>query len=171
MRFSRSSSMGLRKPPERPAWTPGELPLAWQTRVDPESVLIHASIPGEPKAKERPRLSKARIDEDTGTLIQGNVFTPTSTRQAEENLGWVFKQARRLNYPVAAPVGVFLFFRTTSSRIDTDNAGKLVLDAGQNILWENDQWVTELHLHLLRSCTHASTEILAWLSSRRLPST
>jgi len=156
-------------PRERLAWRGGTLPLAWQTRVDPADVICYADIDGEPVPKGRPRMTRARFNEVTGELRQGNVYTPARTRQAEENLGWVLKAARLRPEPVDHPCAMLVWFRTTYSTADLDNMLKMVSDSANGILWVDDKQLTEVHAHVLRRCTQPGTSLLIWTTNRRAP--
>lgn len=139
----------------------GDLPLAWQTRVDPADILIHITILGEPHAKQRPRHSLARLD-DNGRIIQGHTYTPRATRDAETALRWGFVAQRRRPAPTPEPVGVLLWFRSRYGRFDVDNTVKTVLDAMNGTIIVDDQQVTEIHAHVSRRSPIASTTLLAW---------
>jgi Holliday junction resolvase RusA-like endonuclease len=151
-----------------PAATPSDFPLGFKTRVDPDRVLVHIKVPGEPRPKQRPRHTLAKLSDD-GRLIQGHTYTPTETERAEELLRWVFLAHRTASGPTPGPVGVALFFKTRHSTADADNLAKLVLDALNGTVIDDDQQVTELHAFCLRKCTDPETDVLVWRSGRRTP--
>ncbi len=142
--------------------------MGWQTRVDPASVLLHVSIPGEPQAKQRPRHTLARLS-DAGDLIQGHTYTPKQTRDAEDALRWVFLAARVNKRTTPGPVGILAFYRTRHSQGDADNFLKSSCDALNGTVIDDDQQVVEAHVHLLRGCTEAVTDLLVWSTGRRVP--
>ncbi len=129
---------------------------------------MHVSIPGEPQAKQRPRHTMARLS-DSGTLIQPHVYTPKATRDAEDALRWVFLAARVNKRPTPGPVAVLAFFRTRRSQADVDNLLKECLDAMNGTVFVDDEQVVEAHVHLLRGCTEAGTDLLVWSTGRRVP--
>jgi crossover junction endodeoxyribonuclease RusA len=157
-------------PRAAPSYSPGTLPLAWRTTVHPADVLCHISVPGEPVPKGRPRVGRAKVSERTGNLIQPPVYTPPETRLAEERWAWIMRAARTMSEPVAHPVALLAFFKVSGSGGgDGDNFVKLLLDAGNGVLWADDKQCVEHHVHLLRNCTEPGTELLVWLSGRRRP--
>lgn len=166
IRYGRTAAASTQ---DRPAFGPGTLPLGWKTIVDPASVLIHVSIPGEPHPKARPRHTLARYDHDNEVVVQGHTYNPKTNEVAEDNLRWVFLAARTNPRPTPGPVGVLIFFRTKGTQADADNLAKTVLDAMNGSILDDDQQVTELHVHLLRSCTDPGTDLLVWSTSRRTP--
>lgn len=139
----------------------GDLPLAWQTTLDPADILIHVAVVGEPHAKQRPRHSLARLDQD-GQIVQGHTYTPRATRDAENTLRWVFAAHRRRANPTPGPVGVLVWFKSRYGRFDVDNAAKTVLDALNGTVLVDDQQVVELHAHVSRRSPTASTVLLVW---------
>ncbi len=102
------------------------------------------TIPGEPVAKERPRMNRTT----------GNVYTPKKTRDAEKDLGWALKLAGA-RVDASSRYGVYLTFRV-SKKIDIDNALKLVLDAGNGIVWKDDIQVDEVSIRVVRNCKPSS---------------
>lgn len=168
-RFGRRAAAGSNTPR---AAEPGELPLAFETRIDPSDVLLHVSIPGEPRPKERPRMSAQLVG--TGMVVNGKVtsgdvrivrrvFTPKSTEAEEEALRWIFRNHRTAYDTVAHPIGVLALYRTTGSRSqDVDNLFKLNADAMNGTIVEDDQQVREAHLHVVRRATRPSTELLVY---------
>jgi Holliday junction resolvase RusA-like endonuclease len=143
--------------------------IGWRTRVDPADILLDITIPGHPQVKQRPRHTRATLTKD-GAVIQPHEYTPPKTRQAEETLRWIYRAARVGEHAVQHPVGILVFFRTSGSRPgDTDNFLKLVLDAGNGVIWADDSQVTEHHVHHLRNCTVPGTDLLVWRTGRRAP--
>jgi Holliday junction resolvase RusA-like endonuclease len=144
---------------QRSAWSPGSLPLAWQTRVDPAKVLLHVTKPGRPVPKGRPQVNKTT----------GNVFTPTSTVDAEDEWRWIMRVARKLDGPSGRLAGVLAWFRMPDDRGgDGDNLIKLAMDAAcgggakPGIILLDDKQVVEWHVHVLRSCSDPGTDLLIY---------
>lgn len=175
-RFGRRAAVRRDSPPTA---VPGTLPLAFQTIVDPDDVLLHIDIPGEiPVPKERARFG-ARLA-GTGMVVKGqvqsgdvkiirSVYTPEQTKAAEEALRWVFRAHRRTQDPVPAPVGVLAFFKTTGARADGDNLFKLIGDAMNGVIVADDQQITEHHVHVLRHATVPGIDLLVYRTGRRRP--
>lgn len=176
MRVYRSGTLGRKAPAGNPAFEKGRstdggwpLPLGFQTRIDPASVLIHVRVPGEPVPWQRDGQTQAKISETTGQLVQPHRFTSTRTRQAETDWRWIMLAARTLREPVPHPVGVLAFFRTRYGKGDSDNLVKLVLDSANGTIFADDQQVSEHHVHVLRRCTDPGTDLLIWMTDRRIP--
>lgn len=162
VRFGRQAAASAQ---DRPAFEPGRLPLRFKTEVDPTRVLLHVSIPGEPRPKLRPRHSRAHISDRTGELIQGHTYNPRQNEEAEQALRWVFLAARKSPRPTPGPVGVLMLFRSASSKADADNLAKSVLDAMNGTVLVDDQQVEELHVHVLRQTARPGTDLLVWSRS------
>ena len=139
--------------------------MSWRTTVDPENVLLNVAVDGEPVPKGRPRMTRATVTE-YGELRQGHAYTPTKTRQAEAEWAWIMRQARVLKEPVPYPVGALVLFRTRYSTGDGDNLWKLVADAMNNVIVQDDQQFVQVHIHVLRRCTQPGTELLVWMDPR-----
>lgn len=148
---------------------PGTLPLRFITKIEPDQVLLHIDTVGEPIPKGRPRTSKARIRESDGALIQGHTYTPEQTRSAEDAWRWTMMDARRLDQAIPHPVGVLAYFRSAYSRSDGDNLFKLVADAMNGTILADDVQIVEHHIHVLHRCTEPGTDLLVWLTDRRIP--
>ena len=119
--------------------------------------MIHIKIFGEPVAKGRPKFRKM------GKFVQ--TYTPTKTMKEEKRL----KEALKSFYdkaPLSGPLAVDLHFSFgipksyTKKRIkeiesngyyhtnkpDCDNLAKLVLDAMNGIIYEDDKQIYSLHI-------------------------
>ena len=82
--------------------------------------------------KERPRLGK-----------YGNFYTPRGTHDSEEDLKACIYLALGPERPdITGRFAVKMEF--VGQRGDADNLEKTVLDAGQGILWENDEQVDKV---------------------------
>ena len=85
-------------------------------------------IEGEPIAKARPR------------VVKGGTYTPKRTLEAEQAIGWAFKESGMERIDLPARIHVRMTFRCrTRRRTDLDNLVKLGLDA-LNGLWFEDDW-------------------------------
>lgn len=84
-------------------------------------------IPGEPKVKQRARNGQGR--------------TYRVDRADEQWIACHLRQAHRAPL-IAGPVAlVAVFYRSTLHTFDTDNAMKLVKDAGNGVVWRDDRQV------------------------------
>ena len=109
--------------------------------------MIDLWIPGEPRAKGRPRLD-----------VRGRVYTPKATREAEETLRQWFV-ARRVR-PFSGDVRVFMRFQLpTKRRVDLDNLVKLAADAAIGHLWNDDSQVVKFEAELERGSSEPGTRI------------
>lgn len=106
-------------------------------------------LPWEPVAKARPRVVRAR----NGRSL---TFTPEKTESAEHMLRVLLRQKRAQLFEREAPLSVDATFYVRrpqappkhghpSRRPDIENYAKLLLDAGNGILWVDDAQVVELH--------------------------
>jgi Holliday junction resolvase RusA-like endonuclease len=100
----------------------------------------------EPVAKGRPRITKF-----------GRAYTPAKTRNAEKVIADKAKmEMQKLGKePYTSPVSVAIELVMTQpkkpshpfpSRADIDNYAKLVCDALNEILWEDDSLIVDLYL-------------------------
>lgn len=113
-------------------------------------VLLNVLFRGEPVALQRHQMHGKRG------------FTPEKSRQAKEDLGWDLKAAApHWKAPVGYKLGVQIVFAVKSSAKDGDNMEKLVFDAFNGIIWEDDSQICEcawrkrsLNLGEKRGSTH-----------------
>lgn len=114
-----------------------------------DDVVCEVTIPGDPIPKGRPRHGRG-----------GQTFTPARTAIAEEAIAYELLRGRRSRQPTAKPVVVRLVFRcATRRRCDIDNLAKLVLDAANDLVWEDDQQVERLEVDVLRGVDDPGTYI------------
>lgn len=101
-------------------------------------VVARFTIEGEPVSKSRARFTKRGSKTRT--------YTPEKTRQAEEKVAWLFRQAARGHKPDPdSTYGVMaLFFAGTRQRRDVDNMLKLILDGLNKVAWADDDQVVEV---------------------------
>src|SRR4029077_15246615 len=96
---------------------------------------VWVTVPGEPVAKERPRVTRR------GT------YTPPKTAHAEQVMAWKFRQAAPHHKP-APKVGYGLYcefyFSHWQGKTDLDNLVKLVRDALNKVAWPDDRQVDEV---------------------------
>lgn len=117
-------------------------------------VVARFTIEGEPSVKGRPRFTR-----------NGNVYTPSKTRTAQDRIALLFKDSA----PDYVPGNVFtygvmaLFFCGMRQRRDTDNMLKLILDGLNGVAWEDDSQVMEVSgRKTLVSPPDARTEVVVY---------
>lgn len=104
-------------------------------------------ITGEPRSKQRPRVTKR------GT------FTPRDTLDQESRIRdhWVAAGHARFDHPVIVDID---FYNGMKHRRDIDNMAKLVLDALNGLAFEDDYLVVGLNLRKLHTLRDkARTEV------------
>lgn len=103
----------------------------------PPPDIVSFTVPGDPVAKERPRLGR-----------NGNVFTPHRTRLAESIIWARWRSAVGPGVGVlTGPVRLELRFDcATRQRVDIDNLSKTVLDALNGRAYHDDAQVLQLRL-------------------------
>lgn len=100
---------------------------------------VEFTVPGEPKSKERPRVTR------NGT------YTPKSTLDAEKAVRAAYRAAVERSgsseYLLQGNIYVeMVFFNGTKRRRDLDNMVKLVLDALNRVAYDDDVQVHEKHV-------------------------
>lgn len=110
-------------------------------------------IPGDPIPKARAR------------TVKGHTYTPEHVVAAEAAVGWAVKAA-------AAKAGVSLrdrqgqytilasFYRKNQRVCDLDNLLKLVMDACNGIVWDDDSQVNEIHAKVERGSPNPRTVLM-----------
>lgn len=103
-------------------------------------------FPVEPVAKGRPRITRS-----------GHAFTPAKTRKAESEIETLarIEMAKQKREAFSCPVAVAIEFimqkpkkpsQPYPSRADLDNYAKLVCDALNEIVWNDDSQIVDLYL-------------------------
>jgi Holliday junction resolvase RusA-like endonuclease len=98
--------------------------------------VIAIIIPGEPIPKQSFRFR-----------YSGRHFVPARIRAAQDQVAWCAREAMAGALPLSGPVSVTATFaRKSRRRVDVDNLWKLVGDALQGIVFENDAQIEYLEL-------------------------
>jgi len=110
-------------------------------------------VPGEPIPKGRPRVTKS-----------GKTYTPRRTMLGEELVQSCFRQS----YPGVSSLyqefEVHLtFFRRSKRKTDLDNLAKLVLDALNGLIWDDDWQITKLVLEKVGVTTDPHALVEVWV--------
>lgn len=105
--------------------------------ASPERV-VSFTVPGEPRSKQRPRVT------------QRGTFTPKVTLDQERRVlaAWLDQGEPPFEYQMVVDID---FFLGTRYRKDIDNMGKLVLDALNKHAFEDDHAVVGLNLRKINS--------------------
>jgi crossover junction endodeoxyribonuclease RusA len=115
-------------------------------------------VPGNPQRKQRPRFNRST----------GRAFTPHETVTAEREIAWTAKQAaseQGVALPFVNTVRVEIVFRSTVPAdaaigvVDGDNCEKLVADALNNVAWNDDRQVVEMHWRIERGSAAPGTDV------------
>lgn len=130
--------------------------LLWRELHD-LAVIGRFTTDGEPVSKSRARFTKRGS--------KAHAYTPEKTTQAEQLIGWKFRQAvpgHKLD--IDATYGVMaLFFCGTRQRRDVDNMLKLILDGLNKVAWPDDEQVIEVSARkALTSRENARTEVIVY---------
>lgn len=113
----------------------------------PPDRVVRFSVLGEPRSKQRPRVTHR------GT------FTPKQTLEQERKFrdAWLATGAEMFRHHVILSID---FFNSTKHRRDIDNMAKLVLDGLNTFAFEDDWQVVELNLtKRFTSSDRARTEV------------
>jgi Holliday junction resolvase RusA-like endonuclease len=115
--------------------------------------VVHCFIPGEPQAWQRHTYGK-----HTGRPIDTN-----ANKAAKDLVRWEVKLAEpRIVPDRISRFGVYLIFRTKKRSVDIDNLAKLVLDACNDFVWNDDSQIDQLHIEVERGVDEPRTEFLAY---------
>lgn len=129
-------------------------------------VLFACVVPGEPVSKERPRTA-ASLNPKTGKLIYRTV-TPEKTIEAEQVVA-ATAMGNRGSYPSEFPLtgnlALDLAFyegpkQSPVHRQDWDNLAKLVGDALNGVIWEDDRQIVRITVHVFRGSYQPHTKII-----------
>lgn len=116
------------------------------------TVLVDTTIFGDPIPKGRPR-------EDSRNR---RTYTPARTQNAQDAMAWALLAGRLVSEPVAGPAEIKMVLRlrcATRRRTDGDNLIKLVMDAGNGIIYDDDSQITKWDVELERGSKNAGTDI------------
>lgn len=113
------------------------------------STVCETVIPGEPVAKQRPRVGRG-----------GKTYTPRQTVEAEEAIRWHLR-SKGVVADADHLLGLHVrFFSSDRRRRDLDNLVKLLLDACNAFVWADDFQVTEIHAAVIRGAEDPRTELV-----------
>ena len=116
-------------------------------------VIINAIFPGEPVAWERVARGRG-----------GHMYKPKKTRAAQTKLQWELKAIGWHLEPIPiARFGIQLVFTTRKRNTDWDNYAKLLTDAFNGKIWEDDSQIDEAQVRVIRSALTPSTHFICYL--------
>jgi Holliday junction resolvase RusA-like endonuclease len=121
-------------------------------KVDDAAVRVNLIISGEPSSWKRAGHAYSRF------------FDHKDNVKAKKALVKLFEQA----YPKWIPiehrrVGVQMFFQTLYDSKDADNFGKLVLDAFNGKIWNDDRQVKELYVRVNVATRTPFTQLVVYV--------
>lgn len=95
-------------------------------------------VPGKPVPKGRPRVTK-----------RGHAYTPKRTKDYEAHVKQhaLMARASARQRKAVGQCAVTIEVRKAHHAADLDNIGKAILDACNDILYEDDKQVTDLHIY------------------------
>ena len=100
--------------------------------IDRRQIVCRAVIDAEPIPWAR-----------AGRGIRGQSYTPKRYAEHRTLIAWAMHEGRTVPGPLAEDLGVMLtFYRSTRRHVDIDNLAKAVLDAGTDVVWGDDAFVT-----------------------------
>lgn len=121
-------------------------------------IVCGCRILGEPVSKARPRVTTSK----KGKSI---TYTPKKTRVAELAIAWeVVSQNPGISMDAELDFRVdVIFVSKSNTRRDIDNMIKLVMDALNGVVYEDDSQVVEIHAVMARgSAEEPRTDIIVW---------
>lgn len=114
--------------------------------------ILQVTLLGDPVSKGRPRVNK-----------NGHAFTPERTRAAERAVVAQVMAVMDGAAPVDIPVGLAIeFFCATRRKADLDNLVKLVTDACNQIVYDDDSQIEEITARVHRGVgkANAKTQVM-----------
>lgn len=116
-------------------------------------LLCEFTVHGDPKPKGRPRMGKY------------GAYTPRATQDAERAVIDAFELACPLWEPSIERLRVEAdFYRKGLRKVDTDNCGKLLLDALNGVLYVDDEQVDEQEFkRRYQAGDEARTVVRVWI--------
>jgi Holliday junction resolvase RusA-like endonuclease len=124
-------------------------------KIDPKSVRINLIFRGEPHAWQRPTNAK---------FGRWRIVDTAENVAAKEALVERFEW----HHPKFAPIserrlGIQLYFRTFYNSKDASNLQKLVEDAFNRKIWEDDRQIKETYVRVEVSNTNPFTQLVVYL--------
>lgn len=122
--------------------------------AQPDKV-VRFTVPGEPRSKQRARVT-----------ARGS-YTPPETKQAELVVATTYRRTGVTHFDFQLVVTID-FYNGNKRRRDIDNMAKLVLDALNGVAYADDHQVVELNLRKIHTTPeHARTvitltEVIEW---------
>jgi len=127
----------------------------WPDPIGPDLDAARFTIPGEPLSKLRAR-----------TVVKdGKVrtYTPAATKAAEKVIQGYYVAGWREFFDDDVRYGVRIFFyRKSRVHRDIDNMAKLVLDALNKMVWQDDTQIDELIVRRSEDRANPRTEVLVY---------
>ena len=117
---------------------------------------IAFTVFGNPIPKARPRV---RIQAGQ----KAHAYTPLRTRNWEAEVKDAARVVMGGRDPLAGPVGVELrIWRGDRRRVDADNIEKAIADACNEIVWDDDDQIVEMHRYKGLDRENPRAEVRVW---------
>lgn len=116
-------------------------------------VLLAIRVMMAPVGKGRPRVTPAeyeRIGSHSVKRKGAHAYTPKSTAQFQETVGWLLRRQKPVRNAVDDLFVYARFSVPDRQRKDLDNLLKALLDSCNGIVWRDDAQVAEIHSWLSR---------------------
>lgn len=113
---------------------------------------VTIEIPGQPVPKQRPIVNRL-----------GVAHTPQKTKVYEGRLAWEARFAMGVLEPLQGDLRVQLAIRSVDNRrSDIDNIIKSLLDGCNQIVWDDDSQIIDLHATLERNSRNPGATIIVY---------
>jgi crossover junction endodeoxyribonuclease RusA len=114
-----------------------------------ERAILSLTIPVVPLCKERPRYGS------------GRAFTAPRTAEYEHVVSQHLRVAYRAALPLSGPLELRLAFHLPDRRRkDVDNLAKAILDAGNGLVWADDDQIETCTIYKLRPSANPRVQLL-----------
>jgi Holliday junction resolvase RusA-like endonuclease len=147
-----------------------DLLAGWPQPPATEDVFVRLNLQITPVTKGRARIQPAEYTVIGGTKVKtrsARGYTPETTKQFQENIGWLLRSAKVVRNDVD-DLGVHaVFYVSTFQRRDLDNLIKSLLDGCNSVAWRDDQQVTRLTSDLVRDSDNPHIELMIYVANRK----
>lgn len=115
----------------------------------PRSLLVDVVIDGEPRPMSRPRVTRH------------STYTPATARHAKSAVQMYLRA--KITVPTRQEVAVEVdFYLGNRRKCDIDNLWKLVSDAGNGVVWNDDTQIVEVLMRKRVDRANPRTEMRVW---------
>lgn len=121
-------------------------------KVDPKSVRVNLIVRGEPSAWKRAGHAYSRFFD--------NAENVKAKKELVEKFEWAYPRWKTIE---ARRLGVQMFFQTLYDSKDADNLAKLVHDAFNGGIWQDDRQIKELYVRVNVAKQTPFTQLVVYL--------